>query len=45
MYGGDYHDLVVRTPDGWRFAEKVCIARWQLTVVVDHDVPEHRATY
>jgi 3-phenylpropionate/cinnamic acid dioxygenase small subunit len=45
MYGGDYRDVVVKTSAGWRFAEKVCIARWQLSVVVDDDVPEHRRTY
>ncbi len=31
LAGGDYHDTVVRTSAGWRFAEKVCIKRWQLT--------------
>jgi hypothetical protein len=45
LYGGDYHDVVVRTPDGWRFAHKCCLPRWQLAVVVDDTAPEHRRTY
>jgi hypothetical protein len=45
MYGGDYHDVVVNTPDGWRFAHKQCIPRWQLAVEVDESAPEHRRTY
>ncbi len=28
LYGGDYHDVVVRAADGWRFAEKRCVGRW-----------------
>ena len=44
-YGGDYHDVVVATPDGWRFAHKQCTPRWQLAVVVDDDAPDHRKTY
>jgi 3-phenylpropionate/cinnamic acid dioxygenase small subunit len=45
LYGGDYHDTVVRTSHGWRFAHKQCIPRWNVTIQVDHDVPEHRRTY
>jgi hypothetical protein len=45
LYGGDYHDVAVKTDAGWQFAHKHCIPRWNLTVVVDHDVPEHRRTY
>ena len=30
-YGGDYHDVVVRTPEGWRIARRTCTARWLLT--------------
>lgn len=45
-YGGDYHDVVVKTPAGWRFAEKVCTPRWQMT---HHDdpsgIPGHRHTF
>ena len=44
-YGGDYHDVVVATPDGWRFAHKQCTPRWQLAVLVDEAAPEHRKTY
>jgi 3-phenylpropionate/cinnamic acid dioxygenase small subunit len=45
LYGGDYHDVVVRTSEGWRFSHKHCIPRWNLAVQIDHDVPEHRRTY
>ncbi|MEZ5218223.1 MAG: nuclear transport factor 2 family protein [Ilumatobacteraceae bacterium] len=44
-YGGDYHDVVVNTADGWRFSHKQCLPRWNLTVQVDEDVPAHRRTY
>lgn len=44
-YGGDYHDVVVKTVDGWRFASKQCLPRWQFSVIVDDDVPEHRRTF
>jgi 3-phenylpropionate/cinnamic acid dioxygenase small subunit len=43
-YGGDYHDIVVKIDRDWRFAEKVCIARWQFTHAED-EVPEHRHTF
>jgi hypothetical protein len=45
MYGGDYHDVVVRSDDGWKFAHKQCLPRWQLAVQVDELAPEHRRTY
>jgi 3-phenylpropionate/cinnamic acid dioxygenase small subunit len=43
--GGDYHDLVVQTPAGWRFSEKVCLPRWQFTPEGQGPVPDHRRTY
>jgi 3-phenylpropionate/cinnamic acid dioxygenase small subunit len=45
LYGGDYHDVVVRTEQGWRFAHKQCLPRWQLSPEIDHTVAEHRRTY
>ena len=45
LYGGDYRDVVVRTPNGWRFASKECIPQWQLTVQIDDSGPEHRRSY
>jgi 3-phenylpropionate/cinnamic acid dioxygenase small subunit len=45
MYGGDYHDVVVRTPNGWQFAHKHCLPRWNLAVVVDEAAPAHRLTF
>ena len=45
LYGGDYHDVVVKTPDGWRFAHKHCLPRWQLAVQIDESAPDHRLTY
>jgi 3-phenylpropionate/cinnamic acid dioxygenase small subunit len=46
-YGGDYHDVVVRTDDGWRFARRACTARWLLTpdLADDAGLPEHRRTW
>jgi 3-phenylpropionate/cinnamic acid dioxygenase small subunit len=46
-YGGDYDDVVVRTPAGWRFAKRTCSARWLFTPDgPDADsVPEHRRTW
>ena len=46
-YGGDYHDVVVRTPDGWRFARRACTARWLFTpeVAAGEAIPEHRRTW
>ena len=44
-YGGDYDDVVVRTPDGWRFRRRVCSARWQFTPGDHQDLPEHRRTW
>jgi 3-phenylpropionate/cinnamic acid dioxygenase small subunit len=45
LYGGDYRDVVLRTPEGWRFVHKQCIPRWNVAVQVDDDVPEHRRTF
>jgi hypothetical protein len=28
MFGGDYQDVLVRTPEGWRIRERVVTARW-----------------
>ena len=46
-YGGDYDDVVVRTPSGWRFAKRSCRARWLFTPDGPDDdaVPEHRRTW
>ena len=30
-YGGDYDDVVVRSPAGWRFTKRTCTARWLFT--------------
>jgi 3-phenylpropionate/cinnamic acid dioxygenase small subunit len=43
--GGVYDDVVVRTEDGWKFAEKVCIGRWQFTPGGESEVAEHRRSY
>jgi 3-phenylpropionate/cinnamic acid dioxygenase small subunit len=43
--GGVYRDVVVRTSQGWKFAEKVCIGCWQYTPDGQGDVAEHRRTY
>jgi 3-phenylpropionate/cinnamic acid dioxygenase small subunit len=43
-YGGDYDDIVVDTPDGWRFQHRKCTPRWQLTSV-EGDVPAGRHTW
>jgi 3-phenylpropionate/cinnamic acid dioxygenase small subunit len=45
LYGGDYHDVVMKTATGWRFVHKQCIPRWQLAVQVDETAPDHRLTY
>jgi 3-phenylpropionate/cinnamic acid dioxygenase small subunit len=46
-YGGDYHDVVVRTPAGWRITRRTCTARWQLTPGAPslESVPDHRRTW
>jgi len=44
LYGGEYHDVVRRAPQGWRFARKVCTGQWQLTWA-DGDVEPHRRTF
>lgn len=43
--GGDYHDVVLPAEGGWRFAEKVCVGRWQFTPEGQGDVASHRRTY
>jgi len=45
LYGGDYHDVVTKTADGWKFVSKQCIPRWNLAIQVDDDVAEHRRTF
>jgi 3-phenylpropionate/cinnamic acid dioxygenase small subunit len=45
LYGGDYHDVVVKRDGRWRFLAKQCIPRWNMTVQIDDDVPKHRRTY
>jgi 3-phenylpropionate/cinnamic acid dioxygenase small subunit len=45
FYGGDYHDVVVRTPAGWRFASKTCVGRWQYTPDTGAEIPEYRRTF
>jgi hypothetical protein len=44
-YGGDYDDVVVPTPDGWRFRRRVCTGRWLLTPGDAEGLPEHRRTW
>jgi hypothetical protein len=44
-YGGDYEDVVVRTPAGWRFRRRVCRSRWQFTPGDQEAFPEHRRTW
>jgi 3-phenylpropionate/cinnamic acid dioxygenase small subunit len=43
--GGVYDDVVVRTEDGWKFAEKVCIGQWQFTPDGEGEVADHRRSY
>jgi len=43
-YGGDYDDVVVETPQGWRFRAKTCTERWQFTQG-EGPVGELRATF
>jgi len=43
--GGVYEDVVVPSDDGWRFARKVCIGRWQYTPDGQGNLAEHRRTY
>lgn len=45
IYGGDYHDLVVKREGRWLFLHKQCIPRWNLAVQIDNAAPEHRRTY
>jgi 3-phenylpropionate/cinnamic acid dioxygenase small subunit len=44
-FGGDYDDVVVRTPEGWRFRRRVCAGRWQFTPGEQEELPEHRRTW
>jgi 3-phenylpropionate/cinnamic acid dioxygenase small subunit len=44
-YGGDYEDVVVRTPAGWRFRRRICTARWQFTPGEQGEPTEHRRTW
>jgi hypothetical protein len=44
-YGGDYDDVVVSTPAGWRFQRRECTRRWQFTPGAGDHVPEHRRTF
>jgi len=43
-YGGDYDDVVVSTPAGWRFLHRTCTGRWLFTPDDGDDVPAHRRT-
>lgn len=45
LYGGRYHDVVVKTDAGWHFVHKQCTPMWQLAVVADETAPAHRLTY
>ena len=44
-FGGDYDDVVVRTPAGWRFRRRVCTGRWQFTPGEQEELAEHRRTW
>ena len=44
-YGGDYDDVVVSTPAGWRIARRTCTARWLLTPGATDETPDHRRTW
>lgn len=45
LFGGDYRDEVVKTPDGWKFVFKSCRGRWQYTPDPTDDTPDYRRTY
>jgi hypothetical protein len=45
LYGGDYHDIVVKSAGGWLFRHKHCRPRWNLAVKTDGDAPSHRSTF
>jgi 3-phenylpropionate/cinnamic acid dioxygenase small subunit len=45
LFGGDYHDIVVRVDGTWKFASKVCTGRWLLTQGSNQHVAEHRRTF
>jgi 3-phenylpropionate/cinnamic acid dioxygenase small subunit len=42
--GGDYQDVVVSTPQGWRFRQRCCTSRWLFTPGEQEELPEHRRT-
>jgi 3-phenylpropionate/cinnamic acid dioxygenase small subunit len=44
-FGGDYLDVVVRSGDGWRFAEKACFGRWLLAPELAGDVTGRRRAF
>ena len=44
-YGGDYDDVVLRTPDGWKFERRACTRRWQFTPAEQEGLAEHRRTF
>jgi 3-phenylpropionate/cinnamic acid dioxygenase small subunit len=44
-FGGDYDDVVVKTPAGWRFSRRVCTGRWQFTPGEQEELPAHRRTW
>ena len=44
-YGGDYHDVVVFTSQGWRFRQRCCTRRWQFTPGEQDELPTHRRTW
>ncbi len=43
-YGGEYHDVVVETPAGWRIQERSVTGRWQFTEDSEA-APAHRRTF
>jgi 3-phenylpropionate/cinnamic acid dioxygenase small subunit len=45
LYGGEYRDVVVKTAEGWKFAEKTCVGQWQLTPDTADETPEFRRTF
>jgi len=44
-YGGDYDDVVVPTPAGWRFSQRTCTGRWLLAPDQPDDLALHRHTF
>ena len=43
--GGEYSDVVVPTPAGWRIHRRETTARWQLTLPQEVPIPDHRRTW